>query len=73
MFIFYWVQNGRDTRIKALFFDLGNTILMFLNSKEGTPFNTLLVSIIHQVHHWNGIFKGWLNVDKMLTAQSGIF
>jgi len=27
----------------------------------------------HHVHRWNGIFQGWLNVDKMLAAQSGIF
>jgi len=38
--IFYWLQNGCATSIKALFFDSGNSILRFLNSKEGTSVNT---------------------------------
>ena len=72
MFIFYGIQNGRVTRIKTLFFYSGNNILRFLYTKEETPFNTCLISIIHQVHRWKGIFKGWLNVDKVLAVQSGI-
>ena len=47
--------NRRATRIKALFFDSGNT-KRFLHSKEGTPLNIWLVYIIHPYISYTHIY-----------------